>query len=617
MFSIIMPVWNRTEKVGAAIESVLGQTWQDFELIVVDDGSTDDTASVVNAYEDGRIRFFQRPHGGVCKTRNFALAKAERPYIAYLDSDNAWHPDYLAEMRQALLDSPESHPTAYCRARLLRRDRKTGELGLHCHIGKPFNFKELIRRNYIDLNAFVHARALIGSTGGFDEKLRRLNDWDLILRLTSLSPPVYVPKALVDYHDRDAADTITGREKLKPAMERIRKKYKGDTGPFIYVHDTVPHLWSDLTDSKHRNFWVHLNRKQFQLPVDHRALAYPFMLQIEPTNACNLGCPLCPVGRNELGRPTEHMSLNTFQGIVDDMADYLQFLLLWDWGEPFMHPELPEMVAYAAARDIRTMTSTNAHFLEDEAYLCRLFEAGLSTLIVAVDSLHDESYQTYRQHGSLSRAIQGLEKAVALKQKLGAATLINLRMVVMKHNQHEVDALRRLARRVGVDWFNVKTLNPSCGSTDMDATLVPEDKRYQRFAYEGKTGLRIRQQVPCLRPTLMANIFSNGDVVPCCYDFDSSMKIGNVNERPFSEIWNSEAMRSMRGRILAERDALTKCAACGINFKLSTSGWFPEALDLTEEKLGRYLPPSYSARPFSGGRQFRPVKKSWQRWMPF
>jgi glycosyltransferase involved in cell wall biosynthesis len=59
-----MPVWNRTEKVGAAIESVLGQTWQDFELIVVDDGSTDDTASVVGAYEDGRIRFFQRPHGG-------------------------------------------------------------------------------------------------------------------------------------------------------------------------------------------------------------------------------------------------------------------------------------------------------------------------------------------------------------------------------------------------------------------------------------------------------------------------------------------------------------------------------------------------------------------------
>jgi radical SAM protein with 4Fe4S-binding SPASM domain len=151
----------------------------------------------------------------------------------------------------------------------------------------------------------------------------------------------------------------------------------------------------------------------------------------------------------------------------------------------------------------------------------------------------------------------------------------------------------------------------------MDATLVPEDKRYQRFAYEGKTGLRIRQQVPCLRPTLMANIFSNGDVVPCCYDFDSSMKIGNVNERPFSEIWNSEAMRGMRGRILTERDALAKCAACGINFKLSTSGWFPEALDLTEGKLGRYLPPSYSARPFSGKRQFRPVKKSWQRRLPF
>jgi len=617
MFSVIMPVWNRTKEVGQAIDSVLCQTWQDFELIVVDDGSTEDLAPVVHARKDARIRFFRRPHEGVSKARNFALAGAARPYIAYLDSDNTWHPEYLASMRRALSDSPGTAATAYCQARLLRRDKKTGALRLRGHIGQPFSFKELIRQNYIDLNAFVHARALIDSTGGFDEKLRRLNDWDLILRLTALSPPVYVPQPLVDYHDRVAANTITANEKLEPAMQRIRKKYKGDAGPFIYVHDTVPQVWPELTDSKHRNFWLHLNRKRFHLPEDHRALAYPFMLQIEPTNACNLGCPLCPVGRNELGRPTEHMPLKTFRGIVDDMSDYLQFLLLWDWGEPFMHPQLPEMVAYAAERGIRTMTSTNAHFLEDDDYLRRLFGAGLSTLIVAVDSLHDESYQAYRQHGSLSRAIGGLEKAVAIKREVGAATLINLRMVVMKHNQHEVDALRRLARKVGVDWFNVKTLNPSCGSMDMDTTLVPEDKRYQRFAYDRKTGGRVRQKVPCVRPTLMANIFSNGDVVPCCYDFDSTMKIGNVNELPFSQIWNGDAMRSMRRRILTERDTLPKCRVCGINFKKSTSGWFPEVLDLTEEKLGRYLPAPFSAKPFSGGRRFMPARKGRHRWLPF
>jgi radical SAM protein with 4Fe4S-binding SPASM domain len=125
------------------------------------------------------------------------------------------------------------------------------------------------------------------------------------------------------------------------------------------------------------------------------------------------------------------------------------------------------------------------------------------------------------------------------------------------------------------------------------------------------------QDVPCLRPLLMANIFSNGDVVPCCYDFDSSMKIGNVNERPFTEIWNGDAMRQMRRRILTEREALPRCKACGINFKLSTSGWFPEVLDLTEEKLGNYLPGAFSARPFSGGRRLRPVEKGWRRWMPF
>lgn len=616
MFSIIMPVWNRAEQVTSAIDSVLQQTCRDFELLVVDDGSTDGLVTIIEAYDDKRIRFFQRTHEGVGKTRNFALTKARHPYIAYLDSDNLWAPDFLKVMQQALMDSPEEYPSAYCQANLLRRDKVSGRLGVHCVIGKPFDFTELIKQNFIDLNTFVHSRKLIDQTGFFDEKLRRLNDWDLIIRVTALSRPVFVPQALVDYHDRVAANTITANEKLEPAMRRIRKKYKGQSGPFVYVHDTVPQIWPELSEQKHRNFWVHLNRKRFQFSDDKRALAYPFMLQIEPTNACNLSCPLCPVGRNELGRPTEHMSLATFQGIVDDMSDYLQFLLLWDWGEPFMNPQLPDMVAYATARDIRTMTSTNAHFLEDEDYLRRLFDAGLSTLIVAVDSLHDESYQTYRQHGSLSLAIRGLEKTMAVKRELGAKTLINLRMVVMKHNQHEVEAMRNLARQLGVDWFNVKTLNPSCGSTDMDATLVPDHPRYQRFVYDRKTGQRIRQEAPCLRPLELANIFSNGDVVPCCYDFDSTMKVGNVKERPFTEIWNSDEMRSMRWRILSERDSFPKCQACGINFKQSLSGWFPEALDLTEERLGRFLPDSYSARTFSGGRRYTPAGKGWRRWLP-
>ncbi|MEZ4601555.1 MAG: glycosyltransferase [Syntrophotaleaceae bacterium] len=616
MFSIVMPVWNRAGEVGAAIDSVLSQTWQDFELIVVDDGSTDGTSSVVQARQDPRIRFFQRPHEGVCKARNYALSRATRPFIAYLDSDNSWDPDFLDSMRQALLDSPEGLATAYCQARFLRRDKESHELRLHCHIGKPFSFRELLRRNYIDLNSFVHARELTSIAGGFDDQLLRLNDWDLIIRLTALSPPVFVPRPMVDYRDRVAVNTITGNQKLAPAMRYIQKKYKGSSGPFVYVHDTVPQVWNDLSDSKHRNFWLHLNRKKFQIPEDRHALAYPFMLQIEPTNACNLGCPLCPVGRNELGRATEHMSLETFQGIVDDMADYLQFLLLWDWGEPFMNPQLPDMVAYATSRDIRTMTSTNAHFLENDEYLRRLFSAGLSTLIVAVDSLHDESYRTYRQKGSLSRAIKGLEKAVTLKREMNASTLINLRMVVMKQNQHEVVSLRRLARKVGVDWFNVKTLNPSCGTTDMDMTLVPDDARYQRFAYD-KDGQRIRQEVPCDRPFLMANIFSNGDVVPCCYDFDSSMKIGNVKEKSFREIWNGEEMRAMRSRILDERGSLPKCEACGINFKQSRSGWFPEVLDLTEERLGRFLSDSYVPLAFTGKRQFSPNGKIWHQWMPF
>lgn len=310
--------------------------------------------------------------------------------------------------------------------------------------------------------------------------------------------------------------------------------------------------------------------------VDFKPKGFPFKLQIEPTNMCNLQCPLCPVGDKKLGRESKHMTFDMFRSIIDDMEQYLLFLILWNWGEPFTNPELPKMIRYAHKHGIKTVTSTNAHFLDKTDYVRQILESGLTTLIVAIDSLEEERYKIYRRGGRLEIAILGLKNLIRMKKELGSETQINLRMIVMRQNEHEVGRMRDFAREVGADIFTAKTLNPSCGLDSLDSESVPLNPKYRRYEYQKGTFKRIRVDNSCTRVFSMANIFAGGEVVPCGYDFKGELKVGSILEQPFSEIWMSRQFAEIRRRIWQEQQSIPKCKACIINFKFTKNGEFSE-----------------------------------------
>ncbi len=590
--SVVMPVWNRAHRIGQAIESVLSQTFQDIELIIVDDGSTDDVKTVVGGYDDIRLRLLQTPHRGVASARNTAIKAANGSYIAYLDSDNTWRPRFL-EVLVKVLDSDEmGRAVAYAIAEVHECNGHVHPAGAK-QAGEPFRLREMLHHNLIDQNTVVHARRCLAAIPGYDESLRRLVDWDFLAALTSRFEPIFVPEILVDYHWGLEENAISLREDLVSASLCVRKKL-GPVPRASFRHDMVDYTWDHLPDEKYDN-WFRMR----QGPYDHstyRPNGYPFVLQIEPTSRCNLKCPLCPVGRDELKRPQRDMSIGEFKGIVEDLRRWLMLLVLWDWGEPFANPDLPEIIRCASDHDIRTVTSTNAHYLQDDEYVAAILTSGLSTLIVAIDSIHDAQYEAYRVGGRLGRAIEGLRKTVELKRRTGSRTMINFRMVAMRHNEREVAKLRQLAREIGADRFTIKTLNPSCGSLSMDAELVPLDSKLRRFDYRGKTWDRIPVKAPCDRVMFMSNIFSNGDVVPCCYDFDSSMRIGNAFEVPFSRIWMSDDYAQVRRRIHEQREEIARCRNCHINFQLSKAGWFAEATDLAVPSRPFWDPRRYLQR---------------------
>lgn len=185
--SVIMPTHNRAKTLTRAVRSVLGQSHHNLELIVVDDGSTDFTADVLHGLgADPRLIRCQTEHVGVSAARNVALAQASGAVIFYLDSDNLWTADFLRLMLIAL--DVSGARCAYAASCLHNHE---GEMA--GYRGEPFDWAHCVEGNYVDLNVFCHRADMVQEFGTFDEVLRRMVDWDLILRYTRETPPVYCP----------------------------------------------------------------------------------------------------------------------------------------------------------------------------------------------------------------------------------------------------------------------------------------------------------------------------------------------------------------------------------------------------------------------------------------
>ncbi|GEM_PF-2450208 len=227
LFSLIMPTYNRRYCIEQAILSVLSQTYDRYELIIVDDGSTDDTDVLIRErfqaeIDAGKIRYIRRAtNQGVCICRNLGLELSQNEWIGYLDSDNTLHTDFLSVFAKAIRQHPEDK-TFYANW----HRRKTDKNGIW-YFG-PFSYEVLKKGNYIDMGIFVHHRSCYEKLGGFDTNLKRLVDWELILRYTKEYPPVSLPDVVMEYDDLETNPRITQKENYRIAYNYITSLYDPD-----------------------------------------------------------------------------------------------------------------------------------------------------------------------------------------------------------------------------------------------------------------------------------------------------------------------------------------------------------------------------------------------------
>src|SRR6056297_675807 len=126
----------------------------------------------------------------------------------------------------------------------------------------------------------------------------------------------------------------------------------------------------------------------------------PMSMSVEPTTACNLGCPECPSGLRQFTRPTGNLKSDFFKRVIDESRNHLSYLTFYFQGEPFINPAFLDMVKYASDRKVYTATSTNAHFL-NEAMARKTVESGLDRLIISLDGTTQEVYEQYRVNGQI------------------------------------------------------------------------------------------------------------------------------------------------------------------------------------------------------------------------
>ncbi len=217
--SIVMPVWNRVDPLPVAVRSVLAQSFAAWELIVVDDGSTEDIAGTMRPFlADPRIRLVRQAKRGECAARNHGLRLARGEVIAYLDSDNFWYPDFLGAAVGVFRADPELD-IAYGG---ISYEWPDGEVRFYL---LPYSREALLRDNLADLNVIVHRRRAYERFGGFDEELTRAVEWDLMLRYTAERPAAHIPVVGARYRIVDA-QRVSAVRPLAPNVFRIRRKWR-------------------------------------------------------------------------------------------------------------------------------------------------------------------------------------------------------------------------------------------------------------------------------------------------------------------------------------------------------------------------------------------------------
>jgi MoaA/NifB/PqqE/SkfB family radical SAM enzyme len=260
------------------------------------------------------------------------------------------------------------------------------------------------------------------------------------------------------------------------------------------------------------------------------------------------------------------MSQHTYREVVDDIQGHAKLIALWNFGEPFLNPEIFDMIRYAEDRSIPVRVSTNSTFLEDKD-VENIFASNLSSIIVCLDGASKATHERYRIGSDFDAVKAGIERLGHRRHALGRTKpFIRLQFLVFSYNESEIESMIDLAESMRVDQLALK--NVSLGSWvkehlrgRMARKMLPKGEKYRKYRVdEERVELKIQDQT-CSWAYENGVVLANGDVTTCCYDSNGDHVFANVQrDGGLMKILQSEKMREVRAQIVSRE--LPLCGTC-------------------------------------------------------
>jgi len=275
--------------------------------------------------------------------------------------------------------------------------------------------------------------------------------------------------------------------------------------------------------------------------------SFPPVLHVELTNACNLKCVICPHIR--MRRSIGYMTLELVDKIIKETSGKSEFATLHAWGESLLHPQFDTIIRKFKKNGFKTQMSTNATILNKEQQE-KLVNSDLDLLIFSIDAANEETYNKIRIGGDFKKTIKNIEDFLILVKKQKVKMFCVFQLVYNVFNKEEAILFKKKwEMKYPMIYVCLKPYSVWSG----------EDKSLEKY-YPGDV-VKCKENL-CDWIWRVFIIHWNGNVVPCCNDYDGKVSLGNVTQSSIDEIWNGDKIKEFRYLHLNGRNAINLCKNC-------------------------------------------------------
>ncbi len=290
-------------------------------------------------------------------------------------------------------------------------------------------------------------------------------------------------------------------------------------------------------------------------------IGFPEQVMVEPASVCNLNCVLCPISKKMINRDRKYLTFEVFKKIFSVPRFFIKTIAFWNFGEPFLNKELPEMISFVSSAGVKTDVSTNGLIFNKE-FLSKLLNSGLSQLIISLDTYDKKKYSKYRVNGDFDILVKNVKKIIDTKKELKSETKIILQFLVTKHNQNNINKIKEFGKKFKADRIIIKTIgmgssfkNPS----KKELEFIPTNS-YRR--YNNNLLVKKNKNKKCEYVWKRAVITSDAKLLPCCRDQISKFNLGDVNENSLIKEFNNKYYKDFRKNILSHQKLELMCLRC-------------------------------------------------------